>query len=165
MTHPIWELPVTGTNGALILTPCPGTKGVELTTSLEQLKAQGVEAVATALNQDELTEKGVGSLGEEVQRLGMKWFYLPIEDDCAPGDEFSAQWKSATPELQQVLENNGKVAMHCMGGSGRTGLLAGHLLLDLGWDLDVIKLQVQSLRPGAFTKPVQIDYINTIAQK
>ncbi|WP_300176156.1 phosphatase [uncultured Aliivibrio sp.] len=165
MTHPTWELPVSGTNGALILTPCPGTKGVELTASLEQLKAQGVKAVATALNQDELTEKGVGSLGEEVQRLGMKWFYLPIEDDCAPDDKFHQQWKSATPELQQVLENNGKVAMHCMGGSGRTGLLAGHLLLDLGWDLDVIKQQVQALRPGAFTKSVQIEYINAIASK
>ncbi|MDD9155725.1 cyclin-dependent kinase inhibitor 3 family protein [Aliivibrio sp. S4TY2] len=165
MTHPIWELPVTGTHGALILTPCPGTKGVELIESLTQLKAQGVEAVATALNQDELTEKGVSSLGEEVQRLGMKWFYLPIEDDCAPGDGFAAQWKSATPELQQVLENNGKVAMHCMGGSGRTGLLAAHLLLDLGWELDVIKQQVQALRPGAFTKPVQIEYIDAIAGK
>lgn len=165
MTHPTWELLVTGTHGALILTPCPGTKGVELIKSLTQLKAQGVEAIATALNQDELTEKGVGSLGEEVQRLGMKWFYLPIEDDCAPDDKFHQQWKSATPELQQVLENNGKVAMHCMGGSGRTGLLAGHLLLDLGWDLDVIKQQVQALRPGAFTKSVQIEYINAIASK
>lgn len=165
MTHPTWELPVSGTHGALILTPCPGTKGVELIESLTQLKAQGVEAIATALSQDELTEKGVGSLGEEVQRLGMKWFYLPIEDDCAPGDEFTTQWQLATPELQRVLKNNGKVAMHCMGGSGRTGLLAGHLLLDLGWDLDVIKQQVQALRPGAFTKPVQIEYIDSIANK
>lgn len=165
MTHPTWELPVTGTNGALILTPCPGTKGIDLTESLVQLKAQGVEAIATALSKDELAEKGVGSLGEEAQRLGMQWFYLPIEDDCAPDDEFSAQWKAATPELQQVLESNGKVAMHCMGGSGRTGLLAGHLLLDLGWDLDVIKQKVQALRPGAFTKPVQIEYIDAIAAK
>lgn len=165
MTHPTWELSVTDTYGALILTPCPGTKGVELIESLTQLKAQGVAAIVTALSQDELTEKGVGSLGEEVQRLGMKWFYLPIEDDCAPDDKFAAEWKAATPELQQVLENNGKVAMHCMGGSGRTGLLAGHLLLDLGWDLDVIKQQVQALRPGAFTKPVQIEYINSIAYK
>ncbi|MUK76342.1 phosphatase [Aliivibrio fischeri] len=165
MTHPTWELPVTGTNGTLILTPCPGTKGVDLIASLEQLKAQGVEAVATALSLDELTEKGVGALGEEVQRLGMKWFYLPIEDDCAPGDEFAEQWATATSELQQVLVNNDKVAMHCMGGSGRTGLLAAHLLLDLGWDLDVIKQQVQALRPGAFTKLVQIEYIDAVADK
>ncbi len=49
--------------------------------------------------------------------------------------------------------------MHCMGGSGRTGLLAAHLLLEKGWELQNIITQVQSLRPGAFTKDVQVEYI------
>ncbi|MGR5542522.1 phosphatase, partial [Vibrio campbellii] len=57
----------------------------------------------------------------------------------------------------------GKVAMHCMGGSGRTGLFAAHLLLEKNWPLDKIISEVQALRPGAFTKPVQVDYIQSVA--
>jgi protein-tyrosine phosphatase len=50
-----------------------------------------------------------------------------------------------------------------MGGSGRTGLFAAHLLLEKGWDLDKIVQEVQALRPGAFTKPIQVEYINGVA--
>ena len=163
MTHPTWQLNVD--SGALVLTPCPGTKEVELETALTQLKQQGVEAIVTALDTQELASKGVSELGEKAQQLGMQWFQIEIEDDCAPGAEFMAKWQQASPALHQVIDNGGKVAMHCMGGSGRTGLLAAHLLLEKEWQLDDIVREVQALRPGAFTKSVQVDYIQQVAEK
>lgn len=162
MSHPTWQLDLE--TGALVLTPCPGTKGVELQASLEQLKAQGVEAIVTALDNAELAAKDVSALGELTQQLGMKWFQIEIEDDCAPGEEFAAQWSQASPELHAILAQGGKVAMHCMGGSGRTGLFAAHLLLEKDWALEDIVREVQALRPGAFTKPVQVEYIERVAQ-
>lgn len=163
MTHPTWQLNVD--SGALVLTPCPGTKEVDLETALTQLKQQGVGAIVTALDTQELASKGVSELGEKAQQLGMQWFQIEIEDDCAPGAEFMAKWQQASPALHQVIDNGGKVAMHCMGGSGRTGLLAAHLLLEKEWQLDDIVREVQALRPGAFTKPVQVDYIQQVAEK
>lgn len=163
MTHPTWQLNVDA--GALVLTPCPGTKDADLDTSLAQLKQQGVAAIVTALDESELASKGVAELGEKAQQLGMKWFQIEIEDDCAPGDEFAAKWQQASPELHQVIAQGGKVAMHCMGGSGRTGLLAAHFLLEKQWQLDDIVCEVQALRPGAFTKSVQVDYIKQVAAK
>jgi len=163
MTHPTWQLNVDA--GALVLTPCPGTKDADLDTSLAQLKQQGVAAIVTALDESELASKGVAELGEKAQQLGMKWFQIEIEDDCAPGDEFAAKWQQASPELHQVIAQGGKVAMHCMGGSGRTGLLAAHFLLEKQWRLDDIIREVQALRPGAFTKSVQVDYIKQVAAK
>ncbi len=163
MTHPTWQLNVD--SGALVLTPCPGTKEVDLETALTQLKQQGVEAIVTALDTQELASKGVSELGEKAQQLGMQWFQIEIEDDCAPGAEFMAKWQQASPALHQVIDNGGKVAMHCMGGSGRTGLLAAHLLLEKEWQLDDIVREVQALRPGAFTKSVQVDYIQQVAEK
>ncbi|WP_282178080.1 cyclin-dependent kinase inhibitor 3 family protein [Vibrio nereis] len=163
MTHPTWQLNVD--SGALVLTPCPGTKEVDLETALTQLKQQGVEAIVTALDTQELASKGVSELGEKAQQLGMQWFQIEIEDDCAPGAEFMAKWQQASPALHQVIDNGGKIAMHCMGGSGRTGLLAAHLLLEKEWQLDDIVREVQALRPGAFTKPVQVDYIQQVAEK
>jgi len=163
MTHPTWQLNVDA--GALVLTPCPGTKDADLDTSLAQLKQQGVAAIVTALDESELASKGVAELGEKAQQLGMKWFQIEIEDDCAPGEEFAAKWQQASPELHQVIAQGGKVAMHCMGGSGRTGLLAAHFLLEKQWQLDDIVREVQALRPGAFTKSVQVDYIKQVADK
>ena len=162
MSHPTWQLDLE--TGALVLTPCPGTKGVELQASLEQLKAQGVEAIVTALDNAELAAKDVSALGELTQQLGMKWFQIEIEDDCAPDEEFAAKWSQASPELHAILAQDGKVAMHCMGGSGRTGLFAAHLLLEKDWALEDIVREVQALRPGAFTKPVQVEYIERVAQ-
>ncbi|MBY7733298.1 cyclin-dependent kinase inhibitor 3 family protein [Vibrio splendidus] len=161
MTHPTWQLDLD--TGALVLTPCPGTKGADLDVSLTQLKEQGVEAIVTALDDHELASKDVAALGEKTRALGMQWFQIEIEDDCAPGADFAVKWQAASPALHQVVDNGGKVAMHCMGGSGRTGLLAAHLLLEKSWDLSKIVQEVQSLRPGAFTKPIQVEYINGVA--
>ncbi|CCN80424.1 putative CDK2-ASSOCIATED DUAL SPECIFICITY PHOSPHATASE (KINASE ASSOCIATED PHOSPHATASE) [Vibrio nigripulchritudo SFn27] len=161
MTHPTWNLALE--SGGLVLTPCPGTKGVALEASLQQLKDEGVQAVVTALDNAELASKAVSDLGEITEKLGMKWFQIEIEDDCAPSDAFTAKWQKASPELHKILSQGGKVALHCMGGSGRTGLFAAHLLLEKGWELADIIREVQALRPGAFTKPVQVDYIERVA--
>ncbi|BCL71555.1 phosphatase [Vibrio nigripulchritudo] len=161
MTHPTWNLDLE--SGGLVLTPCPGTKGVALEASLQQLKDEGVQAVVTALDNAELASKAVSDLGEITEKLGMKWFQIEIEDDCAPSDAFTAKWQKASPELHKILNQGGKVALHCMGGSGRTGLFAAHLLLEKGWELADIIREVQALRPGAFTKPVQVDYIERVA--
>ncbi len=161
MMHPTWELNVE--NAALVLTPCPGTKEASLDDSLAQLKEQGVTVIVTALDNHEMAEAGVAELGEKAQALGIKWFQTPIEDDRAPGSEFAAGWKAISPELHQAMEAGEKIAMHCMGGSGRTGLLAANLLLEKGWDLETIRREVQALRPGAFTKQPQIDYVEKLA--
>lgn len=161
--HPTWELNVD--NAVLVLMPCPGTKEASLEESLAQLKEQGVTIIVTALDNEEMAEKGVSELGKQARALGMKWFQTPIEDDRAPGIEFTAQWNAILPELRQAIEAGENIAMHCMGGSGRTGLLAANLLLDLDWDLETIRREVQALRPGAFTKPIQIEYVEQLAAK
>ncbi|MBD1559351.1 phosphatase [Vibrio sp. S9_S30] len=161
MSHPTWNLDLE--IGGLVLTPCPGTKGVSLEDSLKQLQSQGVQAIVTALSDAELTHKDVAELGALTELLGMKWFQIEIEDDCAPSEAFNAKWQKASPDLHAILEEDGNVAMHCMGGSGRTGLFAAHLLLEQGWALDDIIREVQALRPGAFTKPVQVEYIERVA--
>lgn len=163
MTHPTWELPLE--TGALILTPCPGTKGVSLTESLAELKAQGVTTIVTALNQAEMIEAGVSELASEAQAQGIVWLHAPIEDDKAPAEDFAQNWQQVTPKVEAALAQGDKVALHCMGGSGRTGLLAAHVLLAKGWDLDTIITKVQALREGAFRKPVQIEYIQGVAKQ
>jgi len=163
MEHPVWQLATDQQEAALVLTPCPGTKGVSLQDSLTQLQALGVKAVVSAISTSEMKAKGVVELGVLTEQLGMAWHHLVIEDDCAPSDDFASQWAAVSPSLQAILAKGGKVALHCMGGSGRTGLFAAHLLLEQGWPIERIIPAVQSLRPGAFTKAVQLEYINAVA--
>jgi len=165
MTHPVWQLPILEGKSALVLTPCPGTQKVSLISSLTQLKEMSVKAIVTALDNDEMIEAGVGTLGKEAKALGMDWFQLPIEDNCAPEGDFSDKWKIVSPQLHKIMTQGGKVTLHCMGGSGRTGMLAAHLLLELNWNIDTIINEVRALRPKAFSKQAQIDYINKIAKK
>lgn len=160
MTHPIWQLEVFDNGAALILTPCPGTKGVELATSLRELKEQGAVAVITALETEEMDSAGVSALPEMAKQSGLEWYHLPIEDDHAPDANFETKRLAISPRIHQILADGGKVVLHCMGGSGRTGLLAAHILLELDWELDRIIREVQALRPGAFTKPLQVEYIS-----
>ncbi len=162
MIHPTWELPVEA--AALVLTPCPGTKELGLVESIQQLKDAGVKAIVTALTTEEMQSKQVEELGSLAQAQGMLWIHLPIEDDSVPDEMFALNWPSVSPQLQNLLKQGGKVVLHCMGGSGRTGLLAGHLLLDMNWELDTIISEVQALRPGAFTKPEQREYIAQVAK-
>ncbi|EFP94819.1 cyclin-dependent kinase inhibitor 3 family protein [Vibrio caribbeanicus] len=163
MVHPTWELPIDDNKAALVLTPCPGTKEVSLDDSIEQLKSQGITIIITALSSKEMQEKGVGDLPNVIEKAGLRWVHAPIEDDVAPDKDFQTRWTQCSPMLHQALADGEKIAMHCMGGSGRTGLLAAHLLLEKGWELREIITHVQALRPGAFTKSVQVEYIHKFA--
>jgi hypothetical protein len=122
MKHPFNFLPLV--NGAnLIFTPCPGTKDVGLQQSLEQLAAAGASAILTLMPTAEMQRNAVVDMPELCEQLGLKWFHLPIEDDHAPEQEFTAAW-NVTKEKVHALLNSGKsIAIHCKGGSGRTGLV------------------------------------------
>jgi tRNA threonylcarbamoyl adenosine modification protein (Sua5/YciO/YrdC/YwlC family) len=45
------------------------------------------------------------------------------------------------------------------GGSGRTGLMAAILMLELGYASTQVKTQIQQIRPKALTSPVQVNYL------
>ncbi|KLV07042.1 phosphatase [Photobacterium aquae] len=157
-THPFWTLPMTD-SGKLLLTPCPGSKEVSLADSLAQLKAEGATAVFTALEADDLPEGGLDALADQCRELGLRWYHLPIEDDCAPGLPFDANWAEANKAAQAMLDNGDGLVIHCMGGSGRTGLIAARIMLARGYELAPTIKQIQALRPGAFTRQAHIDYI------
>lgn len=160
--HPVWTLPLNeaaSKQGGLLLTPCPGTKGVNAITSLRQLKAAGATVVLTALEKNDLPDQGVELLAEACKLLGMQWFHVPIEDDCAPSAEFESTWQRANDAAQIALNNGEYVVAHCKGGSGRTGLLAARILLARGKPFEETITAIQAQRPGAFTRQPHIDYI------
>ena len=120
-------------NGArLIFTPCPGTREASLQDSLKTLQAAGADAVITLMPGAELAHFNADALPAECEALGLAWFQLPVEDDCAPETPFAEAFANHKADLLARLAAGQTLAIHCRGGSGRTRVMAGILLLGGG---------------------------------
>ena len=157
--HPIYVLPCPSGQGELLLTPCPGSKNADLETSLRDLKNAGASAVLTLMTQEEMHINNVGTLASHCQTQGFAWFHLPMDDECAPAQPFLDAWAQHREEIHRRLNNDETIALHCKGGSGRTGIVAAQILMERGAGKDKTIVDIKALRPNAFSHAVQIDYI------
>jgi protein-tyrosine phosphatase len=159
MPHPYDKLSL-ASGATLIFTPCPGTKDTTLAEAVATLKDAGAQALITLMPEDELARFAAESLPDQCAIQGIQWFHLPVEDDHAPDERFATAFTSQKHTLLSLLEQQGTVAIHCRGGSGRTGFMAAILLLEVGMEREEVVRQVQSLRPHALKMPVHLDYLD-----
>jgi protein-tyrosine phosphatase len=157
-THPYDALSL-GDGGKLIFTPCPGTKGVGLAESLAQLREAGADAVISMTPSDELAKLEVAALPEMVAEAGMRWFHCPVEDDAAPGPAFEQAWAANRDAVIALVSRQGGIAIHCRGGSGRTGFMAALILREMSMDSGQADTLVKGLRPNALTLAVHTAYL------
>ncbi|GKT12248.1 MAG: hypothetical protein ISEC1_P1225 [Thiomicrorhabdus sp.] len=158
--HPFDILPLE--NGSqLIFTPCPGTKDSILIESISTLKQAGTSMLVTLMFDEEMKKNNALSLPIECEKQGIDWIQLPILDDAAPNRVFKAQWDAQKINILEAIKNKRTIAVHCKGGSGRTGLVVGLILLALGWSREKVIEEVQKIRPKALKHPVQLDYFNS----
>lgn len=163
--HPSDLLPLRRDGAGLLLTPCPGTRGPAPDAALADLQAAGAEAVLTLMPTAEMVANGVANLDELCARLGLQWFHFPIEDERAPGADFAAAWEEQRLAVHRLLDEGRKIAIHCKGGSGRTGLMAAQILLERGWSSEGARDAVKLLRPSALNLAVHQDYFAALARR
>lgn len=145
--------------GKFIFTPCPGTKDTSISDAFDTLVEAGANALVTLLSNDELEALSVPTFSSEAAQKSFNWFQLPIEDDCEPAQPFEEAWTASRDELQALVKNKNTIAIHCRGGSGRTGLMTAILLLESGENWNDVKSLIQSVRPKALTHPEHISYL------
>lgn len=162
MTHPFDTLPG---DIRLIFTPCPGTKGASLSESLNTLKTAEADFLISVMPTDELKQSGAESIESACHDAGMDWYHLPVADDHAPAADFDKAWQTHAEEIIRRLNAGECAAIHCQGGSGRTGLIAATLLLNLGLPLKEASAQVQSLRPRALQHPLHSGWLQQAASQ
>ncbi|MEH6555760.1 tyrosine-protein phosphatase [Pseudoalteromonas tetraodonis] len=160
MNHPFDILELEN-GAAFIFTPCPGTKEADLTTSLANLKSAGATAVLSLLPDKEIEALGVSTLGEQVAQQNIVWYQLPIEDDQAPEQPFFTTFAKVKSELLARIKAQQTLAIHCRGGTGRTGLVAAMLLLELGHPWQQVHTLIQGVRPKALTLAPHIHFLKT----
>lgn len=161
--HPYSLFDAVGAVAPLIFTPCPGTKDTSMDDALATLKAAGARALITVMPDEELAANEANDLGSRSQAHGLRWFQLPVADDSEPGSDFDASWANSSADITQLLDAGERIAIHCKGGSGRTGLIAAVLLLQQGLSLEEATRQVQALRPNALKHPVHVQWLTQFA--
>jgi len=163
-THPlrIDSLPIG--NGLLGLTLCPGKKGDsvfggvwdrDLDADLDVIEAWGAHAVLSLIEDHEFDLLSVVGLGDAVKSRRMEWHHFPIRDVDVPTPEAMQRWRNLSPRLHQVLENGGRVLVHCRGGLGRAGTVAALLLVERGRPASEAMSLVRAARPGAIETRIQ----------
>ncbi len=154
--------------GDIGLTFCPGKYDAHAMTGawsralgldLGAIRDWPAHALLTLMEAHELDLLRVPTLGEEALGLGLEWTHLPIVDGSIPSAAFESQWADAAERLLGHLEAGSNVVIHCRGGLGRTGLLAGMLLVDLGVEPGEALRQVRAVRPAAVETEEQEQYL------
>ena len=151
--------------GSLGLTLCPGKKDAgrswnrDLSTDLQAIRAWGATTVVTLIEDHEFRLLRIESLADDVRALGMNWVHLPIVDVSIPDSRFEDAWVSDGPNLHDRLNAGEKILIHCRGGLGRTGLVAGRILVERGCVPKNAIQRIRSVRPHAIETSEQEHYV------
>jgi protein-tyrosine phosphatase/nicotinamidase-related amidase len=131
--------------GRLGLTWLPGRKdaGRVLADDVAALKSQATDAVVCLLSAEEFVRYGVEELLATYRGSGLEVFTLPIVDQRIPQLE---QMQELQRWLTQQLQQARSVVVHCVGGLGRAGTVAGCWLRRRGMDTAAAIELVRSVR-------------------
>lgn len=165
MSHPFDVFSTPMLSGQLLFTPCPATKGSSLVDAVATLKQAGATGIITLMADAELAENAAAELAQVCQQMDLKWYQLPVADDAAPADDFQAAWQQHSTEILQHLQAGETLAIHCKGGSGRTGLIAAQIVLAAGGELNATIAAVQAIRPRALQHPAHLACLQQLVAK
>jgi ADP-ribosyl-[dinitrogen reductase] hydrolase len=171
-SHPLLvdNLAIEGLRGVIGLTFCPGKKqrGAmsgdwerELATDLEAIRSSGATALVTLMEADELiaVQVPLTELAAKTASFGLEWHHLPIRDVDVPDERFEDLWTYSGVRLRSLLVKGEKIVIHCLGGLGRTGTVAGRLLVELGAKPADAMKAVRAARAGAIETRKQEEYV------
>ena len=159
MSHPFDILSIPNRPGRLIFTPCPGTKDSSLDSALSTLQQAGAAAVLTLMPYAELALNAASELPALCAAQDLLWLHLPVADEQVPQADFDTAWPAAMAQMAKLLAADKAIAIHCKGGSGRTGLIAARILIELGIERSEAVSLVQALRPKAIQHPAHAGWI------
>lgn len=168
LTDPLLIAEVAAAGGVIGMTICPGRKGPgarggawdrDPALDMAVVAAWRPGAVVTLMETPEFAQYGVAGLARAMAGLDARWFHLPIRDVDVPDAAFEVRWGDAGSALRAMLRSGGRVLVHCVGGLGRTGLVAARLLVELGTDPGQAVAAVRGARPGAIETAPQLRHV------
>jgi ADP-ribosylglycohydrolase/protein-tyrosine phosphatase len=161
----IAEVHLEKNEGRIGLTLCPGKKDSsrnwdrDLKEDLRVIRQWGATTVVTLIEDHEFKMLGIENFGQEISAHGLDWIHLPIRDVDVPDQLFEDAWALSGKILHERLDAGDRVLIHCRGGLGRTGLVAGRILIERGCNPALAIQRVRAVRPHAIETPPQEQYV------
>ena len=149
--------------GRLGMTICPGRqdRDRDLEADLDRLRAEGVDRLLCLSTEAEMDWAGVPDLGSRAEALGLDYRWLPVPDQgtCSLSEAVDlVRW------CREGLERGESVVITCMGGLGRSGMVAACTLVDLGASPAAAIASVRAARgPRALETSAQEELVSTFA--
>jgi protein-tyrosine phosphatase len=117
--------------------------------------------VLTLLTHDEFGRYGVPDLLDDLQSAGFTTRYFPILNQGASsihGMMDVVQW------MDQSIQGGGRIMLHCVGGLGRSGLVAACYLIYKGHSAEMAVAEVRRARsPRAIESKIQEEFVYKFA--
>jgi protein-tyrosine phosphatase len=163
-----------GLPGRLGLTHLPGKHGRsdrypgvvyrrDLGADLRFLREQGIRSLLLLVEDEELRRWGDPHLVARAAGVGIRVHRHPLADGAAP---------ASTEAMDAILRNlaearsAGDVVVACMGGVGRTGMVAACALVQAGQTaVDAIDEVRRARHPGAVETEAQCRFVQTYARQ
>lgn len=131
----------------------PGRSG-DLEADLAVIREWHPDLVVSMTEIPEMTEKGAGALMARLGEIGLAHQHFPVRDFGVP-EATDTLWPTLGRQLHAVLDRHGRLLLHCLGGKGRSGMVAMRLLTARGIAPDEALLRIRDARPGAVETEAQ----------
>lgn len=119
--------------GRLAIMPRP-LGGESLDDEIRELREEGVSVLVSLLTEGEADVYGLGEEERRCAERGLRFLSFPIPDGGIPSSDESA--RTLVEHLAENVREGRSVAIHCMGGIGRSSTIAACVLLLLGVSVD-----------------------------
>lgn len=146
--HPV---PAPG-GGAIGIAPLPGRFGAAKA-DFARIAAWKPAFLVSLVQAHEWNPGALPALAAFLRASGMAHSSFPIADFSPPPDD--ADWPRFASRLHQALDLEQNVILHCLGGKGRSGMLAMRLLIERGLAPAEACASVRAARPGAIETEAQ----------
>lgn len=139
--------------GRLAICRLPGRAG-DLAGDVAIIAAWRPALVVSMTEPAEMAAKGAAGLVAALHASGIAHAHFPIRDFGAP-EAADPRWPPLSARLHDALEAGERVLLHCMGGLGRSGMIAMRVMAECGHPPSDALAILRKARPGAVETPEQ----------
>ena len=150
--------------GAIGMCHLPGRRGVDdagrawrrdLVADLAAIEGWGASILLSLVEEEEFARYGVPGFAARARACRFAWLHLPIGDMQPPGEAFERGWRAHGGGVLDALSRGARVAIHCVGGRGRTGTIAARIAVAFGAEPAEAIARVRAAREGAIETRAQ----------
>lgn len=142
-----------GADGALGL--CEET----LIGEMLRLRDHKVDLLIGLIEDEELGSVAYEDIAEAATRVGIEVMRLPLRDFRGPNTVQSELWEGMMDRAVSSFQNGHSIALHCLAGIGRSGMMAACLLVRLGASPQDALERIRALQPEALETEEQVAYL------